>query len=112
MALSAEEPHIFRGIVIMKKGIAFLIGCLLFVFVCTASGLFAQADAHPQTGGTQDKPMTKEQLAAEIANAHYLANLYAYRYARAGGMEKERKAYEYWLARRQMLMKQYAETRD
>jgi divalent metal cation (Fe/Co/Zn/Cd) transporter len=95
----------------MKKGIALLIaGCLLFVFA--AGGLFAQADTHTQTGGTQDKPMTKQQLAAEVANAHYLANLYAYRYSRSGGKEKERKAYEYWLDRRQMLLKQYNEARD
>ncbi|MDR2735130.1 MAG: hypothetical protein LBC99_10975 [Spirochaetota bacterium] len=91
----------------MKKGIALLIMCVLFA----ASGLYAQADH--QTGGTQqDKPMTKQRLAAEIANAHHLANLYAYRYARIGGKEKERKAYEYWLNRRQELLKQYKDARD
>jgi len=110
MALSAKESHIFRGIMTMKKGIALLIaGCLLFVFA--ASGLFAQADTHTQ-GGTQDKPMTKQQLAAEVANAHHLTNLYAYRYSRAGAKEKERLAYEYWLNRRQMLLKQYNEAKD
>jgi uncharacterized protein YxeA len=92
----------------MKKVIALVILCVMLA----VSGLFAQTDRHTDESTQQNKPMTKQELADAVANAHYLANLYYFRYARKGGKEKEWKAYLYWLERRQELLKQYNEARD
>jgi len=95
----------------MKKVFALLVVSALLA----AGSLYAQTGGH-QDGGTaqqqQNKPMTKEQLADAISQAHHLTNLYYFRYARVGGSNKEYRAYIYWLTRRQELLKEYNGTKS
>ena len=93
----------------MKKIVVSLVVSL--ILIVGSLSLCAQAADQGSHGGTQttqqDKPMTKEELADAIAHAHSLVTLYAFRYGRNQGSEKEYLSYVYWHNRRQELLKQY-----